>query len=151
MSLLDKDPYLLSVIETILVEPLVKDKWFHFGYELGISVNDLSTFECHLQDYIQCTREVIIFWRKKNMSETWMPVAQALHFAGLHGLEEQIIQRFATEGKLLEFYFVCIDLISLLDSDKLKDHRLRPVPYGKSFEEILSNTPVKKGINDSVL
>ena len=34
------------------------------------------------------------------MSETWIPVVQALHFTGLHGSEQQIIQRFvATEGK----------------------------------------------------
>ena len=90
----------------ILDEPLVKDKWFCFGYELGISVNQLSIFECHLQDYIQCTREVVIVWRKKNMSETWIPVAQALHFAGLHSLEEQIIRHFATEGKYIRISFV---------------------------------------------
>ena len=106
MSLLDKDPYLEYVIDIILAEPLVKDKWLQFGYELGISVNDLLTFECRLQDYIQCTREVIIYWRKKNMSETWIPVAQALHFAGLHGLEQQIIQCcVATEGKYIRISF----------------------------------------------
>ena len=105
MSLLDEDPYLAKVIGIILDEPHVKDKWFQFGYELGISVNDLSTFECRLQDYIQCTREVIIFWRKKNMSETWIPVAQALHFAGLHSLEQQIIQHFATKGKYIGISF----------------------------------------------
>ena len=106
ISSLDKDPHLAQVIDMILAEPLVKDKWFQFGYELGISVNDLSTFECHLQDYIQCTREVIIFWRKKNISETWIPVAQALHFAGLHGLEQQIIQCFVTtEGKYIRISF----------------------------------------------
>ena len=106
ISSLVKDPHLAQVIYMILGEPLVKDKWFQFGYELGISVNDLSTFECRLQDYIQCTREVIIFWRKKNMSETWIPVAQALHLSDLHSSEKQIIQRFvATEGKYIRISF----------------------------------------------
>ena len=89
----------------ILAEPLMKNKWFHFGFELGTSVNQLTTIECCLQDYIQCIREVIIFWRKKNMSETWIPVAQALHFGGLHSLEQQIIQHFATEGKYIRISF----------------------------------------------
>ena len=89
----------------ILAEPLMKNKWFHFGYELGISVNQLSTFECCLKNYAKCTKKVIIYWRKKNMSETWIPVAQALHFAGLHGLEEQIIQNFATEGMYIRTSF----------------------------------------------
>ena len=105
ISLLDVDPHLACVIDMILAGPLVKDKWFHFGYELGISVNQLSTFECRIQDYTQCTREVIIFWRKKNISETWIPVAQALHFVGLHSLEQKIIQYFATEGKYIRISF----------------------------------------------
>ena len=105
ISLLDVDPYLACVIDMILAEPLMKDKWFHFGYELSISVNQLSTFECRIQNYTQCTREVIIFWRKKNMSETWIPVAQALHFAGLHTLEEQIIQHFANECNYISISF----------------------------------------------
>ena len=101
MSFIDVDPYLAQVIDMILAEPLVKDKWFRFGYELGISVSDLHTFECRLQGYIQCTREVMIYWRKKNMSETWIPVAQALHLSGLHCSEQQIIQSFVTEGKCI--------------------------------------------------
>ena len=103
MYLLDVDPYLARVIDIILDEPLVKDKWFHFGFELNISVNQLTIIECRLQNYTQCTREVVIFWRKKNMSETWIPVAQALHFAGLHSSEKQIIQHFATEGIIISF------------------------------------------------
>ena len=83
----------------------MKDKWFHFGYELGISINQLSTFECHLQDYTRCIREVVIFWRKRNTSETWIPVAQALHFSDLHSLEQQIIQYFAIEGKYIRISF----------------------------------------------
>ena len=106
MSFIDVDPYLANVIDIILAEPHVKDKWFQFGLRLGLSVNDLSPFECHLQNYIQCTREVIIFWRKKNMSKTWIPVAQALHLSGLHSSEKQIIQRFvATEGKYIRISF----------------------------------------------
>ena len=102
MSILDVDPHLVRVIDIILGEPHVKDKWFHFGFELDISVNQLSTFECRLQHYTHCTREVVIFWRKKNMSETWIPVAQALHFAGLHTSEKQIIQHFAaTESEYI--------------------------------------------------
>ena len=85
----------------VLAEPLVKDKWFQFGFELHISINQLSTFECHLQDYTRCIREVIIFWRKKNMTETWIPVAQALHNIGLHSLEQQIISHFSTESKYI--------------------------------------------------
>ena len=108
MSFIDVDPYLEHVIDIILAEPLVKDKWFSFGHELGISVNNLSIFEYHLQNYIQCIREIIIFWRKKNMSKTWIPVAQALHFAGLHSSEKQIIQRFvATEGMYIRIS-VCL-------------------------------------------
>ena len=106
MSLLDVDPHLASVIDTILAEPLVKDKWFNFGYNLYISVNQLSTIECRLQNYTQYTREVVILWRKKNMSETWIPVAQALHSAELHWSEQQIIQHFiATEGKYIRLSF----------------------------------------------
>ena len=98
ISSLDVDLYLVQVIDMVLAEPLMKDKWFQFGFELHININQLSTFECHLQDYTQCIREVIIFWRKKNMTKTWIPVAQALHFAGLHSLEQQIISHFASEG-----------------------------------------------------
>ena len=100
--MLDVDPHLASVIATISAEPLVKDKWFNFGYNLYISVNQLSTIECRLQNYTQYTREVVILWRKKNMSETWIPVAQALHSAELHRSEQQIIQCFvATEGRYI--------------------------------------------------
>ena len=123
------------------------------GYELGISVNELSNFECHLQNYTQCIREVVIFWRKKNMSETWIPVAQALHFAGLHSLEEQIIKCFATKGNVLEFCIAYIDFISSSDAEKLilLRYTLCPVSHRCSLEEIGPNTPQKKGIFDSVL
>ena len=150
--MLDVDPHLASVIATISAEPLVKDKWFNFGYNLYISVNQLSTIECRLQNYTQYTREVVILWRKKNMSETWIPVAQALHSAELHRSEQQIIQHFiATEGKYIDFHFFGINFISSSDTDKLKNYRLCTVPHERSLEEIASNAPVQEGINNSVL
>ena len=128
----------------ISAEPLMKVKWFTFGYELDISINQLSIFACRLQDYIQCVREVIIFWRKKNMTETWIPIAQALHFIELHSLEQQIISYFATESNVLEYHLFVFDFISSSDTDKLKNYTL----CGRSLEE---TTPLETGIIDSVL
>ena len=84
---------LLLVLDNGFIEG---NKPFHFGYKLGLSIDQLHTIEKNYKEKVH-VREILIAWRRKNPNELSLkPVADALKSIGLDSLARQL------EGQLEE-------------------------------------------------
>ena len=78
------------------------NKWFNFGYNLGLKVQQLQKIEDHYHhpNYktpeTQCTREVVFLWRKHNKTASWEPIANALRRINLSKIAEKLEDQFKT-------------------------------------------------------
>ena len=75
------------------------EKWFNFGYELGLTVGQLEDIEMRYHDPLQCTRKVLLQWRVKNKSASWEPLNEALHKIGLTELANDVEYHFTPQVK----------------------------------------------------
>ena len=73
------------------------EKWFDFGYELGLTVGQLDDIEMRYHDPLQCTRKVLLQWRVKNKSASWEPLTEALHKIGLTEVAVDVKHHFTTQ------------------------------------------------------
>ncbi|XP_019854556.1 PREDICTED: uncharacterized protein LOC100633393 isoform X4 [Amphimedon queenslandica] len=72
----------------------LKEKWFDFGYRLGLTIGQLQDIGLTSIDSIQRTRKVIIHWRNENRSESWEPLAVALAKIGFKDLAHRVKDYF---------------------------------------------------------
>ena len=71
------------ILKILTSNDRLKEKWFNFGFELGLTVDQLRDIERKYYDPLQCTREVLLQWRVNNKSASWEPLTTALHQIGL--------------------------------------------------------------------
>ena len=81
-------------LRIIASEGGLKEKWFDFGYTLGLTLGHLQDIGLTSIDSIQCTRKVIIHWRDQNKSESWEPLAVALAKIGFEDLAHRVKDHF---------------------------------------------------------
>ena len=76
------------------------NKWFNFGYNLGLKVQQLQKIEDRYHHYKppepQYIREVLFLWRKHNKTASWKPVADALRRIKLPKIAEKLEDQFKT-------------------------------------------------------
>ena len=61
----------------------MKEKWFNFGYELGLTPGQLHDIETKYYESLQCTREVLLQWKDNNLEKPLDPLVDALCKIGL--------------------------------------------------------------------
>ena len=81
-------------LRIIASEGGLKEKWFDFGYIVGLTIGQLNHIELTSIDPIQRTRKVIIQWRNENRSESWEPLAAALAMIGFEDLAHRVKDHF---------------------------------------------------------
>ena len=72
----------------------MKEKWFNFGYELGLTVGQLHHIEQRYCDSLRFTREVLLQWRVNNCKEPLDPLVDALCKIGLIDMAVHIKYHF---------------------------------------------------------
>ena len=98
-----------DILHVIANKDHLEEKWFNFGYELGLSVgqlNDIDTKYC--SQFLKCTREVLLQWRVNNLNETLDPLVDALCKIGLIDMAVHIKYHFINpeQQSLEELYDV---------------------------------------------
>ena len=96
---LETDPFFGEILNIITNDNHLKEKWFNFGYELGLTVGQLEDIEMRYHDPLQCTRKVLIQWRVKNRSASWEPLNEALRKIGLTELANDVEYQFTVQEK----------------------------------------------------
>ena len=102
---LENDLLLGDCLCIIASEGDLKQKWFDFGYRLGLTIGQLNEIELISIDPIQCTRKVIIQWRNENRSESWEPLAAALAMIGFEDLALRVKDHFESPPVPPELHF----------------------------------------------
>ena len=77
----------------------MKEKWFTFGYELGLTVGQLDDIEMRYHDPLQRTRKVLLQWRVNNKSASWEPLTKALRKIGLTEVAVDVKHHFIAQDK----------------------------------------------------
>ena len=72
----------------------MKEKWFKFGYELGVIPSQLHDIEERYCESFRCTREVLLLWRDNNLKEPLDPLVDALCKIGLIDMAVHIKYHF---------------------------------------------------------
>ena len=73
-----------DILHIITNKDHLKEKWFNFGYELGLTVNQLHNIEIiYRNQYLKCTREALLLWRENNLNESLDSLVDALCKIGL--------------------------------------------------------------------
>ena len=72
----------------------LKEKWFTFGYELGLTVGQLHDIEQKYES-LQFIREVLLHWRVNNLKEPLDPLVDALCQIGLIDMAVHIKYHFS--------------------------------------------------------
>ena len=67
-----------DILQVITNKNHLKEKWFNFGYELGLTPGQLHDIETKYYESLQCTREVLLQWRVNNSEEPLDPLVDAL-------------------------------------------------------------------------
>ncbi|XP_019853891.1 PREDICTED: uncharacterized protein LOC109583131 [Amphimedon queenslandica] len=81
----------LSIITS---ERGLRERWFDFGYRLGLTLGQLQDIELTSTNSVQPIRKVIIQWRDQNRSESWEPLAAALVKIGFEDLAHRVKDHF---------------------------------------------------------
>ena len=76
------------------------DKWFDFGFRLGLTLGQLQDIELRSTNSVQPIRKVIIQWRDQNRSESWEPLAAVLAKIGFEDLVHRIKNHFESPPAL---------------------------------------------------
>ena len=68
-----------DILHVIINDDHLKEKWFSFGYELGLTVGQLHNIETnYCNQSLKCTREVLLQWRVNNLKKPLDPLVDAL-------------------------------------------------------------------------
>ena len=78
----------------ITSESDLREKWFDFGYRLGLTLGQLQDIELSSTNSVQPIRKVIIQWRDQNKSESWEPLAAALAKIGFETIAHRVKNHF---------------------------------------------------------
>ena len=87
------------ILNIITSKGHLNEKWFDFGYELGLTVGQLDDIEMRYHDPLQRTRKVLLQWRVKNKSASWEPLTKALCKIGLTEVAVDVEHHFVTQEK----------------------------------------------------
>ena len=87
------------ILNIITSKGYLSEKWFGFGFELGLTVGQLDDIEMRYHDPLQCTRKVLLQWRVKNKSASWEPLTEALRKIGLTELANDVEYHFTAQEK----------------------------------------------------
>ena len=68
--LLAIDPLFGKILNIIMSEDQLKEKWFALGFELGLTMGQLHDIERRYYESLQCTREVLLQWRVNNIEKS---------------------------------------------------------------------------------
>ena len=88
-----------EILNIITNDKLLSEKWFNFGFQLGLTVGLLEDIEMRYHDPLQCTRKVLLQWRVKNKSASWEPLTEALYKIGLTELANNVEHQFTPQEK----------------------------------------------------
>ena len=89
-----RDPLFGDILHVIIKENHLKEKWFQFGYELDLTVDQLHDIETKYHESLRCTREVLYLWRVNNSKEPLDPLVNALCKIGLIDMAVHIKYHF---------------------------------------------------------
>ena len=98
--LLAIDPLFGKILSIIMSEDQLKEKWFAFGFELGLTTDQLHDIERRYYESLQRTREVLLQWRVNNIEKSLDPLVDALHVIGLIDLAIHIKDHFINQQPL---------------------------------------------------
>ena len=84
-----------EILKVLTSEDHLKEKWFNFGYELGLTVGRLDDIETRYHDPLQRTRKVLLQWRVNNLTASWEAIAEALSNIDLIDLTVHVKHSFA--------------------------------------------------------
>ena len=68
----------LEVIPSTFEECQHHEKWFSFGYTLGLSPSELDSIESRHSTPVQWARAILLLWREKNKEASLEPLTAAL-------------------------------------------------------------------------
>ena len=95
----DTDPLIVDIM-CILASKSdsmgIDDRWFEFGLKLGLKVGDLHDIEMKFSGSLECSREVMLLWRSRNISATCEPIVTALDAIGRTNLADHIKNCFSS-------------------------------------------------------
>ena len=84
-----------DILHVITNKVHLEEKWFNFGYELGLTVSQLYDIETnYCSQSLRCTREVLLLWRENNLKEPLDPLVDALCKVGLINMAVYIKYHF---------------------------------------------------------
>ena len=90
----------MNVVVDESAQRFTGNKWFSFGYNLGLKVQQLHKIEDRYHHYKppepQYIREVVFLWRKHNKTASWKPVADALRRIELPTIADKLEDQFKT-------------------------------------------------------
>lgn len=90
------DPLFGKILNIITNKNYLREKWFNFGFELGLTAFELGDIEIRYRDPLRCTREILLQWRLHNKSASCEPITKALHEVGLADLAKDVQLNFVT-------------------------------------------------------
>ena len=113
----------------------LKEKWFAFGFELGLTPGQLRNIETKYYESLRCTREVLLLWRDNNLKEALDPLLDALCKIGLIDMAVHIKYHFInpeqqSQKELYSLYHHLYDKYHVIPSQTMSP--------GKSVYKIFS-------------
>ena len=84
----------VEVFSVITSEDCLREKWFNFGLQLGLTPGQLHNIETKYYESLQCTREVLLLWRLNNFDKPLDPLVDALCKIGLINIAVHIKYHF---------------------------------------------------------
>ena len=88
-------------------EDQLKEKWFVFGFELGLTMGQLHNIEQRYYESLRCTREVLLQWRVDNLEKPLDPLVSALREIGLIDMAVHIKYHFINQQPLEDGVYCC--------------------------------------------
>ena len=88
-----------EILNIITSDNHLSEKWFNFGFQLGLTVGQLEDIEIRYHDPLQRTRKVLFQWRVKNKSASWEPLTEALCKICLTELANDVEYHFTAQEK----------------------------------------------------
>ena len=87
-----------DILHVITNKDNLEEKWFNFGYELGLPVGQLNDIETnYCSQCLKCAREVLLLWRVNNLNESLDTVVNALCKIGLIDMAVHIKYHFINQ------------------------------------------------------